>query len=345
MKSFIVGRTDLGGHFNMSFYEGKKILVTGGTGLIGRPLVEKLIDRGAIVRIASLDDPSRAHPEAEFHQVNLTRFDNCLKVCEDMDFVFHLAGIKGSPAMTMKKPASFFVPTILFNTNMMEAAWQCGVDRYLFTSTIGVYSPAEIFHEDDVWKTFPSENDKFAGWAKRMGELQAEAYKIEYGWDKIAIVRPANVYGPYDNFDPSNAMVIPSLVKRALDGENPLIVWGDGSPVRDFIHADDVAEGMLLALKKGVGKPINLGSGVGVSIKEIVNIIVNNMERKPEVVWDTSKPTGDKKRLMDISRAKSIGFKPKISIEEGIKGVMKWYMENKDIVNKRYNVFTEKKIV
>jgi len=329
----------------MGFYEGKKVLVTGGTGLIGRPLVEKLIDRGAIVRIASLDDPSRAHPEAEFYQVNLTRFDNCLKVCKDMDFVFHLAGIKGSPAMTMKKPASFFVPTILFNTNMMEAAWQNGVERYLFTSTIGVYSPAEIFREDDVWKTFPSENDKFAGWAKRMGELQAEAYKIEYGWDKIAIVRPANVYGPYDNFDPNNAMVIPSLIKRALDGENPLVVWGDGSPVRDFIHADDVAEGMLLALEKGIGKPINLGSGRGVSIKEIVDIIVNNMEKKPKVIWDTSKPTGDKKRLMDISRAKSIGFKPKISIEEGIKGVMKWYMENKDIVNKRYNVFTEKKIV
>ncbi|RLF36492.1 MAG: GDP-L-fucose synthase [Thermoplasmata archaeon] len=345
MKSFIVGKTGLGGRFNMGFYEGKKVLVTGGTGLIGRPLVEKLIDRGAIVRIASLDDPSRAHPEAEFYQVNLTRFDNCLKVCKDMDFVFHLAGIKGSPAMTMKKPASFFVPTILFNTNMMEAAWQNGVERYLFTSTIGVYSPAEIFREDDVWKTFPSENDKFAGWAKRMGELQAEAYKIEYGWDKIAIVRPANVYGPYDNFDPNNAMVIPSLIKRALDGENPLVVWGDGSPVRDFIHADDVAEGMLLALEKGIGKPINLGSGRGVSIKEIVDIIVNNMEKKPKVIWDTSKPTGDKKRLMDISRAKSIGFKPKISIEEGIKGVMKWYMENKDIVNKRYNVFTEKKIV
>ena len=177
----------------MNFYAGKKVLVTGGTGLIGRPLVETLIGEGAIVRIASLDDPFRAHPGAEFHQVNLIRFENCMDVCEEMDFVFHLAGIKGSPAMTMKKPASFFVPTISFNTNMMEAARQCGVERYLYTSTIGVYSPAEVFYEDDVWKTFPSENDKFAGWAKRMGELQAEAYRIEYGWDKIAIVRPANV--------------------------------------------------------------------------------------------------------------------------------------------------------
>lgn len=329
----------------MNIYKNKKVLVTGGTGLIGRPLVRMLIEQEAKVRIASLDHPSRAHPEAEFKQVNLMRFENCMKVCEGMDFVFHLAGIKGSPAMTMKKPASFFVPTISFNTNVMEAARQCGVKSYLYTSTIGVYSPAEVFYEDDVWKTFPSENDKFAGWAKRMGELQAEAYKIQYGWDKIAIVRPANVYGPYDNFDPNNAMVIPSLIKRTLDGENPLTVWGDGSPIRDFIHAKDVARGMMLALEKGVGQAVNLGSGIGVSIKEIVEIIVNNMKVKPKVVWDTSKPCGDKKRLMDISRAKAIGFQPIISIEDGIKEVMDWYRENRDIVSKRYNVFIEKRFV
>ena len=109
--------------------------------------------------------------------------------------------------MTAQKPASFFVPTITFNTNMMEAARRCKVKKYLYTSTIGVYAPAEVFYEDDVWKTFPSPNDRFAGWAKRMGELQAEAYAIEYGWKDIAIVRPANVYGPFDNFDPTNAMV------------------------------------------------------------------------------------------------------------------------------------------
>lgn len=322
-------------------YKGKNVLVTGGTGLIGRPLVEMLIEHGANVRIASLDDPSRAHPDAEFRQVNLMKFENCIEVCNGIEYVFHLAGIKGSPAMTAKKPASFFVPTITFNTNMMEASRQCGVKKYLFTSTIGVYAPAEVFYEDDVWKTFPSENDRFAGWAKRMGELQAEAYKIEHGWCNIAIVRPANVYGPYDNFDPENAMVIPSLIRRAMEGENPLVVWGDGTPVRDFIHAKDVAGGMLLAIENGIGQPVNLGSGIGVSIKEVVEIIVNNMKIKPRIVWDASKPSGDKKRLMDIRRAKSIGFEPKISIEQGIKEVMEWYDKNRDIVNKRYNVFKE----
>jgi GDP-L-fucose synthase len=322
-------------------YKSKNVLVTGGTGLIGIPLVEMLIERGARVRIASLDDPSRAHPHAEFKQIDLMNIENCKEVCDGMDYVFHLAGIKGSPAMTARKPASFFVPTITFNTNMMEAARRCDVERYLFTSTIGVYSPAEIFHEDDVWKTFPSENDKFAGWAKRMGELQAEAYKIEYNWDKIAIVRPANVYGPFDNFDPDNAMVIPSLIKRALDGENPLVVWGDGSQVRDFVHAKDIARGMLLVMENITGSPINLGSGIGISIKNIVEVIVNSMDIKPDVVWDTSKPTGDRKRLMDISRAKAIGFGPVITIEDGIKDAMDWYVQNRNEADKRYNVFKE----
>ncbi len=329
----------------MNIYEGKRILVTGGTGLIGRPLVQMLIEKGAKVRIVSLDDQSRANPEAEFIRANLLDYRNCIEACEGMDYVFHLAGVKGSPAMTMKQPASFFVPTILFNTNMMEAARQCRVDRYLYTSTIGVYAPAEIFHEDDVWKTFPSENDKFAGWAKRMGELQTEAYKIEYGWDKIAVVRPANVYGPYDNFTSENAMVIPSLIRRVIDGEDPLVVWGDGSQIRDFIHARDVARGMLFVFEEMPGYPVNLGSGTGVSIREIVDMIMLSLDMCPQIVWDTSKPSGDKKRLMDVTRARELGFEPKVSLEEGIREVMDWYRNNRDNVDKRYDVFNEKQFV
>lgn len=323
-------------------YKNKKILVTGGTGLIGIPLVQMLLNKGGKVRIVSLDDPSRANPETEFLRLDLTKFDNCMQACEGMDFVFNLVGIKGSPAMTAKKPASFFVPTIQFNTNMLEAARRCRVKKYLYTSTVGIYSPAEVLYEEDVWKTFPSENDKFAGWAKRMGELQVEAYKIEYGWKEIVIVRPANVYGPYDNFDQNNAMVIPSLIKRAIDGENPLVVWGDGSQIRDFIHAKDVARSMLLVMEKMLPYPVNIGSGKGVSIKEIVEIILKNMEVKPRVLWDISKPSGDKRRVMDVSRARSVGFVPEISIEDGIREVMQWYKVNKDVVHKRYNVFIEK---
>lgn len=327
------------------FFENKKILVTGGTGMIGKYLVDLLIESGANVRIASRDDPSRAHAQAQFMNVNLTRFENCLNACEGINFVFHLAGIKGSPMMTAKKPASFFVPTLVFNTNMLEAARQCGVERYLYTSTIGVYSPTDIFYEEEVWRTFPSPNDRFAGWAKRMGELQAEAYKIEYGWDKISIVRPANVYGAYDNFDPNNAMVIPSLIKRALDGEDPLIIWGDGTPVRDFIHAKDVARGMMLVLEKSPGGCFNLGSGSGVTIKQIVDILIERLEKKPKIVWDTTKPSGDKVRLMDISRARGIGFEVQVPLEKGIEEVMEWYCHHKSEVNKRYNVFNADRLL
>jgi len=325
----------------IDFYKNKKILVAGGTGLIGKPLVDMLINKGANVSVASLDDASNANPKTEFKKVDLTIYENCLDVCNGADYVFNLLCIKGSPKTMKEKPASVFVPMILFNTNLMKAAKQCNVKRYLYTSTLGVYSPAEIFYEDDVWKTFPSENDRFAGWAKRMGELQAEAYRIEYNWDKISIVRPANTYGPYDDFDSEASMVVPSLIKRAINRENPFVVWGDGSPVRDFIYTNDVAKGILMALEncQGPGKPINFGSGKGYSIKNLVEIILNNLDYKPKVIWDSSKPSGDRKRVMDISRAKAlIGWEPQTSLEEGVKQTMSWYKNNKNFFG-RYNIF------
>jgi GDP-L-fucose synthase len=322
-------------------YHDRRVLVAGGTGLIGRPLVARLIEQGARVRVVSMDDPGRAHPRAEFLRLNLLSFENCLRACDGMDFVFNLLGVKGSPAVTRSRPASFFVPTLTLDTNLMEAARQRRVERFLFTSSVGVYGPAEVFREDDVWHTFPSENDRFAGWAKRMGELQAEAYGIEFGWKEIAIVRPANVYGPYDNFDLDNAMVVPSLIRRVLGGEDPLRVWGDGSAVRDIIHADDVARGMLLALEYADGRPVNLGSGTGVSIRELVEVICEHADSKPEIVWDTSKPTGDRTRLMDISRARAIGFAPRISLSDGIADVMGWYRANACRANTRYDVFQQ----
>lgn len=328
----------------MNFYKNKKVLVTGGSGLIGRALVERLVEEGARVLVASLDDPKGMSSGVTFRKVDLREFHHCLNVCRGMEIVFHLAGIKGSPMLNQRQPASFFVPTITFNTNMMEAARRSGVSRYLYTSSIGVYAPSPVFHEDDVWKTFPSDNDRFAGWAKRMGELQAESYAIEYGWNTISIVRPANTFGPFDNFDPKTAMVIPSLISRAVSGENPLTVWGDGSPIRDFIYSKDVAEGMMLAVKEKINVPVNLGSGTGVTIKEIAETIVKHIPGKPITIrWDTSKPKGDAKRLMDITRArKLLGFKPKYSLERGISETIDWYMKNKSRASKRYNAFYEK---
>ena len=324
-----------------SFYSGKKVLVTGGTGMIGKQLVPLLLDAGAIVHIVSLDDPSRAPEEIHFIRSDLREFNNCLIACEGMDIVFHLAGVKGSPAMTAERPASFFVPTLTFSLNMMEAARRCRVENYLFTSSVGVYSPAEIFFEDSVWETFPSKNDWFAGWAKRMGELQAEAYRIEYGWDAVSIVRPANVYGPFDNFDPENSMVVPALIRRACESDGTLSVWGDGSAVRDFIHSRDVARGMMLALENRVSEPINLGSGSGISIRELVEIIVQEIGRPIEIKWDISKPSGDPIRILNAERSRGYGFEPVVSLKEGVEETVKWFLANKTALDSPYNPFTE----
>ena len=227
-------------------------------------------------------------------------------------------------------------PMMQFNTNMLEAAMKQGVDWYLYTSTVGVYKPAEVLHEDDVWNTTPSKNDWFGGWAKRMGELQCMAYERQYGQGRCSIVRPANVYGSHDNFDLDSAMVIPSLIRKAFS-DGVLSVWGDGSAIRDFIHARDVARGMIFAVENKITEPINLGSGDEISIKRIAETIAT--EADVEIQWDTTKPTGDPRRVFDMSRANSYGFFPEVSIEDGIKETISWYLKNKQVANAGKDVF------
>ena len=324
-------------------FHGKNVLVAGGSGMIGRYLVDMLFSKGARVRIASLDDPLRADPRAQFMRFDMRRFENCMIACENMDYVFNLLGVKGSPVMAKTRPATFFVTHLQFNTNLMEAARLSRATGFLYTSTYGVYHPASVLSEDDLWKAGPSENDKFAGWAKRMGELQSEACGIEYGW-RASIVRPANVYGPYDAFGAESAMVVPSLIKRAVDGESPLSIRGDGTAVRDFIHAEDVAKGMLYVAEHEIYEPLNLGSGVGTSIRELAELIISNLDDKPEIKWNTEKSSGehgDRRRVLDTSRAKSYGFYPAVSIEYGISETVRWYINNKDKIGTRYDAFRD----
>lgn len=319
-------------------FKDKKVLITGGGGMIGRSLINQLINKECKIYVADLTTPSDLPEGVEHLQVDLRFFDNCLDICKGMNYVFHLAGVKGSPQMAKEQPVDFMVPMLQFNTNMIQASYEAKVDWFLYTSSVGVYSPADVFFEDSVWSTFPSPNDKYAGWAKRMGELQTETYKIQYGFDRFSIVRPANVFGSYDNFNPANAMVIPSLIRKAQENDI-LEVWGDGTPIRDFIYADDVAKGMIFAVENKITKPLNLGSGIGYTIKEVVDLVVKHSGKDLEVKWLSDKPNGDQKRLFDMSTAKSYGWEIEIGLEDGIKKTTEWFLNNKEILDKRYNPF------
>ena len=325
-----------------NIFSDKKILVAGGTGLVGQQLVPKLINLGGKVFVASLDDKSLVSDKIEdFYNLDLMNLDNCIKVTNDKKIVFNLLGVTGSPKINVEKPASFMMSNIYCAINLLVAAQISKVKKYLYTSTYGVYGHSPIMKEDDVWKTFPSENDKFAGWAKRIGELQIEAFKIEYNFKNVSIVRPANVYGPFDNFDETNGMVIPSLISKAFKSKKYLKVWGDGSEIRDFIYSTDVAKGMAMTLYEGIKYPINLGSGKGVSIRTIAEVIAKSVPNGPlKVSWDKSKPSGDKIRLMNVTKAIKMGFKANIDIVTGIKNTIDWYANSNR--HKRYNAFTEK---
>lgn len=321
----------------LNSFKDKYCLVTGGTGMIGRECVIILCDAGAKVKVVSLDDIV-VDERAEHVKADLTDLNVCKKVTFGMDYVFHIAGIKGSIEVTKSKPASFFVPLLMFNTNVLEASRINGVEKLVYTSSIGAYSSTEIFKETENGDGPPM--DMYPGWAKRMAELQIKAYREQYGLD-WSVVRPCNVYGPGDNFDPENAMVIPSLLMRIHRGENPLLVWGDGSAVRDFAYSRDVAEGIILALHHGTrGDFVNLGSGKGVTIKELVETLHKFLDFNYE--FDTTKSPGFPKRVMDINRARDwINYNPTTSLLDGLKETWGWFQDHKDEYLKRKNYFAE----
>ena len=304
-----------------------KILITGASGMVGKHLVDMCLDKGYYVRGIDIRLDDRYLEKKywgdnfDFFQADLRDFDRCKVLVDDIDVVFHVEGVKGSPKRAAEQPNDYFTPMLQMNTNMAEAARLQGVDWYVYTSTVGVYQPAEVFKEDDVWKTYPSENDKYAGWVKRLGELQLDCFETHYGLKNYSIVRPANIYGEYDEFG-EESTVIASLVKKGCN-DKLLSVWGDGTPIRDFIHAEDVARGILMSYENKITEPINLGSGDGVRIKDIASIVATHYGK--EIEYDTTKPNGDNKRLMDMTRANSYGFYPEVDLETGIKRVIKYY--------------------
>lgn len=322
----------------LSSFAGENVLVTGGTGLIGRQVVDILCNTGAKVKIASLDR-IKVDEQAEHVFGDLTSFEFCKNITKGMDFVFHLAGIKGSIEVTKAKPASFFVPLLMMNTNILEACRINKVQKVLYTSSIGAYASAEVFKETENLDGPPM--DMFPGWAKRMAELQIQAYRIQYNLNNFSIVRPCNVYGPGDNFDPSSAMVIPSLMYRIHHKEDPVVIWGDGSAIRDFAYSRDVAEGVISALYYGTGPSfVNLGSGKGYSIKELVETLNSFIDFNYK--FDATKPSGFPKRVMDISLAKKqIHYNPTTPLLDGLKETWNWYVRNQNEHLNKVNYFKE----
>lgn len=318
--------------------QGKAVIVTGGTGMIGREVVRLLCDAGAQVRSVSLDKIDTLDPRAEQIFGDLTDFALCNELTKQVDWVFHVAGIKGSIEVTKQMPASFFVPLLMMNTNMLEAARRNRCERVVYTSSIGAYSSAEVFVEDQHDPAEPP-MDQFPGWAKRMAEMQVEAYRVQYGLENFAVVRPCNVYGPGDNFDPKNAMVVPSLLYRIISGESPVRIWGDGSAVRDFAYSTDVAKGVIQALFFGTrGSFVNLGSGVGVTIRELVETMASFIDFRYE--FDASKPAGFPRRVMNIDRARGwIGYNPATSLRAGLQQTWDWFQQNRDEFLRRQNYF------
>jgi GDP-L-fucose synthase len=317
-------------------FSGKNALVTGGTGLIGRQVVDILCNIGARVKIVSLDRV-KVNDQAEHVLGDLTSFEFCQNITKGTDFVFHLAGIKGSVEVTKAKPASFFVPLLMMNTNVLEACQLNKVQKVVYTSSIGAYASAEVLKETENLDGPPM--DMFPGWAKRMAELQIQAYKIQYGMDNFSIVRPGNVYGPGDNFDPNSAMVIPSLMYRIYHNENPVVIWGNGKAIRDFAYSRDVAEGVILALYYGTKSHfVNLGSGKGYSIKELVETLNSFIDFNYK--FDTTKSSGFSERVMDISLAKKlIHYNPTTTLLDGLRETWNWYIKNPDEYLRKKNYF------
>ena len=325
----------------LPFFRNKKILITGGTGLIGREILNYLIHcKTKEIKVVSLDKINLKIKKVKFIYGDLCDFDFCKKITKNINYVFHIAGVKGSVKVTLEKPASFFVPLLMMNTNILEASRINKIKRLLYTSSIGAYANGSKLEEQKIEDGMPM--DTYPGYAKRMAELQIQSYKKQYNLKNYYVVRPCNVFGPGDNFDKKNAMVIPSLINKIDVNSSKVEIWGDGKSVRDFLFSRDAARGILLALIKGTGKNLflNLGSGKGYSIKELVKSL--NTFIKFEYFFNKNKASGYSSRVLSMKQSKKIlNFKPLYSLNEGLKETYEWYKKNKNQSKYRKNYFSK----
>tara|TARA_B100002003_G_scaffold252023_1_gene300425 strand:- start:5732 stop:6706 length:975 start_codon:yes stop_codon:yes gene_type:complete len=319
-------------------FEGSKVLVTGGAGFIGSHLVDALVKKGDMVRV--VDNLSRGKKnnlkncldKLEFFRGDLTDMSVALKSVKDIDFCFHLAAVVGGVNFMTNHPAET-CKNILIDHNIIEACRRSKIKKMLYVSTACVY-PTTLqkefsqppLQEEDALK-YGAMPDSYYGWAKLMGEIQCQAYQIEYGMN-IAIVRPFNPYGPRESFDPKDSHVIPALIKKAVKKENPFIVWGSGGQARGFTYISDLVEGMIMAMEKSNDvNPINLGTDKATPIKELAELILKLTRHNIPITFEKSKPEGVSSRKTDVSKAKKIlEWKQKTELETGLKRTIDWYL-------------------
>jgi len=309
----------------------KKVLITGCNGLVGIHLVKKCIENGYEVVGVDKTNPSAHLMDLNFkyYNLDLTIEENVKNIFEfeKPDVVFNCFGIKGSPLKAKTQPVDFLYPSFKINTEVIN---QCAKNNiYLcFVSSVGVYAPAEKFVEDSVWQTLPSEADWFPSWSKRMGEILLESYKVQYGYNNWSIIRPANIFGEYDNFD-GNGTVIATQCKKISEATNEIEAWGDGTPIRDFVYAGDVATAILDLYERNLHTTINFGAGEEITIKSMIEELIKISGKDICIKWDTSKPNGDMRRQMDTTKQIELNLLPKLGFKEALEITYNHYLNHK----------------